>query len=188
MIREQFERESHILAMFGYSEAILRISPPATMKSLSACQPGELVRFHFRNGPGVALVASEGEHNNRFLITLPGKENPTSPELFQVSYEQTVLSYGLDYCVEIDHTAVVELRPRNLYEIPGCIWLKNSDWQLRLADPGFRCIHYHFSSGKLASAPDPNDATIFSKWTLRLEDKAHEKMSPLAAFSFIPKV
>lgn len=187
MIREHFKRESHILAMFRYSEAILRISPPATMKLLSACRPGELVRFHFRNGPRVALVASEGERNNQFLIILPDKENPTSPEVIQLSYEQTILSYGLDYCVEIDHIAGVELRPRNLYEIPGCIWLKNSDWQLRLADGGFRSIHYHFSSGKLASAPDPNDATIFSKWTLCLEDKAHEKMPPLAAFSFIPK-
>jgi hypothetical protein len=157
------------------------------MKLLSACQPGELVRFHFNRGPAVALVAIGAERNDRSLVVLPRHENQPSPELFHFSYEQTVLSYGLDYRVEIDHTAGVELRPRNLYEIPGCIWLKDSDWQLRLADPGFRSIHYHFSSGKLASAPDPNDGTIFSKWTLRLEDKAHEKMSPLAAFSFIPK-
>lgn len=159
------------------------VSPKITSKKLTDCQSGELVLLPVgREGNlSLALVASQtgSRGQRRYLVLLTGGDDirarasgsGTLPRYFQPEFDRygTVLSFGRDYSIEVDHRGPVEMGSGNRLRYQnGALSLHGGAWFLRVHPMGVGHLESAFFGLADGTMPDeePVECVSFGRWSI----------------------
>jgi hypothetical protein len=167
----------------------MTVIPHAVAKPLDACEPGELIRTAAWGSHRLALVAMDAARKQRLLVFLSGDKEPILGFTTARS-ERTVLSYGREWSIEVDHSTLMEIGARGqLWGKNGTLVLLDSSWFLYAepCSPGHHWSgHFDLATGLMIKDDLPqSDAVVFGKWNLYLRhpDGSLQSPSPLVSFS-----
>ncbi len=164
------------------------ILPEAQIKRFSECVSGELVRFKWWQAPGFTAITRDGQH--RLGISLMAETGQFCPQYERCNDDAaSVISYGTDYTVTVDHQDGSEFGTHRLSETPGVLLLSGDNWLMPIM-PGrglySGSAHYDLRSGTLAELNGSNYA-IFTKWSLSLAAPDVATLHSLFDFDAKPK-
>lgn len=167
----------------------MRVLPAAERKALRACTPADLVRIRYGAGTELAVVADHDGQSGFWLIYLTGPSAAKWLALKDDDLDTPVVSFGKEYCIEADQSALIEMQPSTLNSVAGSLMLCGAEWHLRAHVESSKgqigARHYVWSSGALISPRPEFELTAFSKWSLYI-DNDHccglAKSAPLMTF------
>ena len=164
----------------------MQIHPKVTLKNTADCEPGELVRFQAFQREVVAVVATGDD--SPFLVLFSGEPPGRSPCYYAINNNLPVLSYGQGFELNVDHTAPIEFKKRNLYEVPGCLVRTSSAWLLRVAPARgqglYNGAYFNLETSDIVVSFDDNDAVTFTSWKIGLYNDSDCGRSPTTLFKF----
>lgn len=167
----------------------MRIIPDCTVKPLSECNPGQVVRNLSYDTSNFAFVAESKDGGARFLIFLTD-EGPQY-ELISEAYDHPVLVYSGEPVWEIDPNGPFEPPVRNLFNAPGALIRTADELFLNVVayQGGIRRERGQFALGSGIMGPYRdyhNNVGIFGAWRLSLHDEGtlFSDRTEVAAFSW----
>lgn len=170
----------------------MNIIPACENKLLSECGAGHLVRPIGYWGQGeFAIVGTLRESTDRALLLF----RETGPSFTTVNGpdQVSVIDYGREWFLDVDHCGPFEASIRRMYEASGCLICEKSRWLINVRqDDGrfaYQRAQFDLTNSQLIRISDElNNIAVFGKWTLYLGDKlqSRDTWRRIAAFEWQP--
>lgn len=152
----------------------MRIIPDCSIKPLSECNPGQIVRNLSYNTTNYALVAASADGKANYLIFLTD-EGPQY-ELISDAYDHLVLAYAGELVWEVNQDSLFERSSGNLFSASGALIRTVDDWLLNVEEYQARNRknrgQFILGSGLLGAYREHHhNVGIFGAWRLFLHDE-----------------
>ncbi|WP_292051441.1 MULTISPECIES: hypothetical protein [unclassified Martelella] len=170
----------------------MNILPSCSIKSLTECEPSQLVRLveYGEDAGALALVADvEGGEDARALIQLnediPAYSIINDPDRYQV------LAFEAPPTLVVDPFSGFDASPSRLFEAQGCVMRHHDCWVMRVNEyygSGFRPRQGSFDleSGRLINpVTETRRIAYFGKWHITVPNPdGNEKAITVASFEW----
>jgi len=170
----------------------MTVIPACEIRSLTDCQPGQLVRpLNYRGDPDFAILGTvDGADSLAFIFM---RDQGATYSVFPPADHIRVLTFEDQWFIEVDHRGPFESRARDMYEAGSCLIREKSRWVLNVWTEDhhrpFERALFDLTSAELTySAADINNMAVFGRWTLYLGDESapRERWRKIAAYAWQP--
>lgn len=159
------------------------ISPVFAMKRLQQCDPGELIWVTVSKNDILALVTKI--HGHKALICLRGDEVHRKPFYVGIELDQTVLSYGQEFRLELD-PASRQMRSENAMLVCGAVIAHLDGLVLHVGhNHGLPPRYYNWNTGLTGDEqPAISHCAVYTRWAIRVEGAETFSLNALASSDF----